>query len=477
MSTTLTINAVDRTSSVVSTSIRKKDNLNERVDSLSFEVTTHAAKTFVPTINQEVTLNEGGTKVFGGVIVAISQTTERKIVRYDITCKDFSQYLDRKMVTERYENQTVYEIIDDLITTYAAADSFTITNVGGATLNIVSIAFNRIPLSECLKKLSKLTNYSWYVDYNKDIHFFSKNTEPAPFSLTDTSKNYIYDSLTITEDLSQIRNSITVEGGTKIGDSRVIYANGDGVIDVFDTIVKFSSEPVVEVGGIAQTVGVDGLNDDADFDCMWSYAEKTIRFTAGNIPAAGTRNIEMTGTPLVPILVKVPSAVSISQYGLYEAIVKEKSIVSNEQAIERAKAELSAYAATINDGSFKTYTAGLRAGQVLNINSSARSKTLSVLIQSVSMQYRDHEGLKPEYTVNFASLRSLGIIDYLLGQLDSDDLRDGESETLLNYLQSAEAIGVTDSMDAPTTTSAPYLYDDEAESVVGAGVYNYSTYE
>jgi len=476
MSTILTINAVDRTSSIVSTSIRKKDNLNERVDSLSFEVTTHAAKTFVPAINQEVTLTEGGTKVFGGVIVAISQTTERKIVRYDITCKDYSQYLDRKMVTERYENETVYEIIDDLITNYAAADSFTVSNVGGASVTVASIAFNRIPLSECLKKLSKLTNFSWYVDYDKDIHFFSKNTEPAPFSITDTSKKYIYDSLVITEDLSQIRNSITVEGGTKIGDERSIFADGDGVIDVFDTVVKFSNQPVIEVGGIPVTVGVDGFNDDADFDCMWSYNEKTIRFTAGNIPAAGTRNIEMIGTPLIPILVRVPSAVSIAQYGLYESIIKDKSIVSNEQAIARAKAELSAYAATINDGSFKTYTTGLRAGQVLNINSTARSKSLSVLIQSVSMQYRDHEGLKPEYSVNFASLRSLGIIDYLLGQLDSDDLRDGESITLLNYIQASENIGVSDTVSAPTVTSAPYKYSNDPETTVNKGRYSYATF-
>jgi len=476
MATILTINAVDRTLSVVSTSIRKRDNLNERVDSLSFEVTTHENKTFVPTINQAVVLTENGTKEFSGVIVSVSQSTERKIVRYKISCKDNSQHLDRKVVTERFENKTLWFIVDYLITTYADAESFTVNNVGGAGLTINSIAFNRIPLSECFKKLSKLTNFSWYVDYDKDIHFFSKNTEPAPFSLTDTSGNYQYDSLTISEDLSQIRNSITVEGGTKIGDERVVYEDGDGVKDTFDTKLKFSNQPVVEVGGVEQTVGIDGLNDDADFDCMWNYNEKYIRFTSGNIPAAGTRNIEMTGTPLIPILVRVPSAVSISQYGLYEAVIKDKSIISNEQAIARAKAELSAYAATINNGSFKTYTSGLRSGQILTINSTQRSKTLTVLIQSVSMAYRDHEGLKPEYSVTFASLRSLGIIDYLLRQLDDDELSEGESETLLNYLQATEELAITDTIGVPETLIAPYVYANDAGTTPNAARYNYSTY-
>lgn len=474
MATILKINTTDRSDNVVSTSIRKKDNLNERVDTLTFKVRTYGAKTFVPEINDDVQLVEDGTTIFGGVIVAISQSTQRKIVEYEITCKDYAQYLDRQIVTERYEDSTLYDIVDDLITNYSTG--FTINNVGGASLNINSVAFNRITLSECFKKLSKLTNYSWYVDYDKDIHFFNKNSEPAPFALTDTSGNYVYDSLKITEDLSQIRNSITVEGGTKIGDERTVYADGDGTKDIFDTVLKFSNEPTVEVGGVAQTVGVDGLNDDASFDCMWNFNEKTIRFTSGNIPASGTNNIEFIGTPLVPILVRVPSAVSIAEYGLYEAVIKDKSIVSNEQAIERAKAELNAYAATINDGSFKTYTSGLRSGQILTINSTARGKTLNVLIQSVSMQYRDHEGLKPEYTVTFASLRSLGIIDYLLGQLDDEELSEGESETLLNYLQADEQISITDTIGTPTTTSPPYKYSNDAETTVNRGRYNYATY-
>ena len=155
------------------------------MDNLEFMVRKYGSVTFVPTIGDEVVITKGGSTLFGGVIMRINETTKAsKIIEYKITCNDYSQYLRKSIVTERYTNTTLFAIIQDLMDNYTTG--FTYDNISG-DLSIESFAFNRITVAECLQKLADALSYSWYVDYDQDLHFFPKNTEVAPFNLTDIS--------------------------------------------------------------------------------------------------------------------------------------------------------------------------------------------------------------------------------------------------------------------------------------------------
>jgi hypothetical protein len=468
MSFTVTIDTVDRTSLVVFNSIRKTDNLNQAVDQLEFDIKKYGATlTYAPSLGDEVVVARDGDTIFGGVIIRITENIEAsKILTYSVECSDYSQYLKRQLVTERYENMTVAAIITSLRTNYTT-DGFTSVNAG-STLVIDSISFNRITVADALEKLAKAISYVWYVDYDKDIHFFPKNTELAPFNLTDSSNNYIYNSLQIVEDLSQIRNSVLVQGGETVAPAtRTEYWSGDATRTHFPLSNKFASLPTVTVGGSPQTVGVEYLDDDASFDCLWNFNEKYLRFTAGNVPGAGTNNIVIEGYYLYPIVVSVPSPSSQVTFGVYEFAITDKSIRSQAEAIARAQAELTSYQNQLYEGQFRTYEDGLRSGQVITITSSQRSKTLSVLIQSVSAKMRDPLGTSMEYTARFATLRSLGIIEYLQDQLRSKEVIVDDEETLLNFYPLTDTVGCSDSLAAPTDTTAPY--------VIGTAVMGYST--
>jgi hypothetical protein len=315
-------------------------------------------------------------------------------------------------------------------------------------------------VADCLQKLADALSYAWYVDYEKDIHFFPKNAETGP-GLSDTSDNFIFDSLEIVEDLTQIRNSVLVQGGEAESDTpRTETFNGDGTKVHFVLANKYASLPTVTVGGVAQTVGVDNLDEDVDYDCMWNFNEKYVRFTSGNTPAAGTNNIEVSGNYLYPIVVRVPAPASIAQFDTYEFAITDKSIKSQGEAIERALAELRSYQATLYEGSFRTYEDGFRAGQTININSAQRGKNVDVLIQSVTAQVRDPEGTQFEYQVRFATLKSIGIIEYLQGQLRSKEVIVDDEETLLNYFVLDDTMTTSDELAAPTTSSPPYKWTD-----------------
>lgn len=477
MSIIVTIGGVDRSSVIDTGSLRIKDKLNNRTNECSFTIKKYGSEGITPSLNDEVVITLDGTKIFGGVISTYDDSVVgQNMLEYEVVCKDYSQYINRRLVNERYENKTVEYIINEILTLYAS--DFTANNLNG-DVTVKSIAFNRITVSEAIEKLAKLLSYSWYIDYDKDIHFFPKNTEVAPFSISDTSNNYIYNSLGLSRDLSQIRNKIFVQGGEEVGSTRDETFDGDGVKKLFRLAYKYSSKPTVVVDGVTQDIGIENLQDEADFDAMWDFNQKYVRFKDTTIPPVGADIVDVEGTPLFPILVEVPNPVSIGEYGVYEYAIKDDTIKSRDEAIDRAIAELDAYAEDISEGSFTTYEKGLRAGLTITVNSALRGINENYLIQSVDFRVITTDPTAEVnyiYRVSLATLKTIGIIDILQKLLLDEDLTEGEQETLLTYLQFTDTLGFSDQIVSITTSNPPYKYSNNEETTPNRGKYGFATY-
>lgn len=470
MALVIEIDGVDKTESIIWNSFSIKNNINNQTDECVFKVRKTTGNTYKPSLGDEVVVEEDGDNIYGGIIVRSVESAEAGgNIIYEIKCADYTQYLKRQLVIERYENETTDDIIQDLVDNYTD-DSITTTNVA-VTKTIASISFNGLTVAECLEKLAESLNAFWYIDEDKDIHFFQKNTELSPFNLTDTSGNYIYNSLKIEDDISQLRNSITIRGGTNPSDTNRIetIVSQDDTQDVFPLGYKFTDLPVIKVNGVAVTVGVENLTEDGTVQSQWSFQEKYIRFTAGNIPEVDDV-ITIEGKIQIPVIVKVQSNSSISEFGLFEYQLKDTSISTNDEAIERAVAELASYSMELNEGEFLTYNRGLRAGQVLNINSTERNKNIDVVIQSVAIKPTSPDGENFVYRVSFATLKTLGIIEYLQKSLKDEEITEDEQETLLKYLMEDESIAFVDEVVDINVTSPPYRYDDEDSR------YNFATW-
>lgn len=457
---TITLDSVDITNLVKKDSVRITDRLNNRTNRLSFTVEKEPGNSYTPPLNKEILVVRDGVTIFSGVTVRCDDEvdgTDTLICK--VSCNDFTQYLNRKLVTERYEDTTINDIVADLLTVYAP--DFTDTNVN-APIPIKSVAFNRITVSECLQKLAELSNYSWYVDYDKDIHFFASNEEPAPFDLTTGGGNHVPETLKISKNIEQLRNTVLVQGGEIATDTRTVKYAGDGDRAEFDTQYKFAAKPTVTVDGTTQSVGLDFNDQDVDFDCMWDFNQKYIRFTPGNIPAApstGVTNVDITGDPLFPIVVKVNDPDSIAEYGVYEFTIRDENISSQQQARDRALSELRAYAATLREGSFQTYRDGLRAGQSIRITDTLRGLDERFLIQKVS--FRELSPSTAQWDVEIASLKTIGIVGVLQKLLTNEELTQNEQETLISYLELQDSVAVADTggLDIETR-SGPYLWDN-----------------
>ena len=427
---TLEIDSVDRTTLVNFGSLVKQDNVNEIVDVVGFTIDYHAGQTFRPEANSAIEIFDGATLIFAG---SISRVTKRNMgvgkIRYFCNCKDKSYDLDRVLYNDSHEDIIVNDLID-LIIAFVNTEtglSFTTNNVD-CDIVITKIAFARVQVSECLQRLSDLTGFSFYIDYEGDIHFFIKNTEVAPFNIADGDGNHITDSLSVTDDFTQIRNRIFIKGAEIEGEERTETYQGDGTRKSFPLANKFASKPTVEVDSVSKTVGIDFLDIEADFDCFWDFTTLSLRFKDSTIP--GAVDVEVTGIPLFVPEFQVEDPISIGEHGVFEFAKTDKSIESREQAVGYAKAQIEAYRNGVIEGEFVTYTGGLRSGQVITVTSTLMNVSEDFLIQSVIFTMITPTEF--EYQIRLATLRTIGIIDFLLGLIRTDErILESEGEVVI----------------------------------------------
>lgn len=472
MAITLTINAVDKSNQIDWQSIEVESVLTKEADSMSFKVKNYGTKTYRPALGDEVILLDGSTKVFGGFIVESDEEVEGIARFYKVVAKDYTQTLDRNLVAKTYTSMTVDDIIADIVATFTTG--FTAVNVD-CTVVIPKIVFNYLTVSQAIQKIAEqVGNYDWYVDYDKDIHFFNNSIVASPFNLTDTSGNYVFGSLIVHDETHQIRNEIIIRGGEITSTtSRTEKFNGDAVKTTFSLASKFATLPTITVGGIPKTVGIDFLQPDASYQVMWNFNEKYIRFTAGNTPASGTNNIEVTGTPLYPLIFRKQDNASVLLYGVYQYLIVDKTIKTIDAASQRADAELFKYASPTKTASFMTHTAGLIPGQTINIQSTIRGINENYKIVQVKTFLRTPTTL--QYIIQLVTADNVGINDILnklLVKNVTDTIEIDANEVIQRYISTVESVTATDTLNAPTKDSPPYTWGVDAN----AGTWNFATW-
>jgi len=471
MNLALEINSVDRTDLIERESIKKSDYLNERVNTLRFRTLKYGSRGFTPEINQTVEMTIDAVKEFGGIITSVDKSIrDGGVIRYNVNCIDYTQLLNRRIVLERYEDKTVAEIITAVIDKYAT--DFTYTNVNCDVL-FDTMAFNRTTVSACLDKLARESGYSWYVDYNKDIHFFPRNENPAPFEITDTNGNYLQNTLEITDDLSQIRNTVFIRGAEERGVVRTEEYVADGEQTNLSLASKFAELPTVTVATVSKTVGVDYVHNEDDYECFWNFEQKYIRFKDATKPTNGQK-VEITGIPLFPIIIRIFSPPSVAEYGTYEFFKEDKTIKSRQEALKYAQAQLEAYKDGVIEGGFATNQSGLRSGQLIRINSSLMGVDETFLIQRVSFSMISKEA--GQWDVKLATLRTVGIIQVLQDLIRYREVREFDPDQLLTYIDILDSCGATDSIDAITTFDTGDYYWADVGIGQQEGFWNLATW-
>jgi hypothetical protein len=223
----ITIGGSTRTSNVRKDSLVIVDELNEAPNTCSF-----SCDGFTPTIGQEVVITLGGTKEFGGHLTRIVQRYEaqnRANVAFECQAVDYTRLLDRRKVTKRYTATSASSIVTDIISSFTTG--FTTAGVVGGLPTIDEIDFTFEDVSRALSRVASLAGGYWYVDYDRDLHFFITEATSTPDDITDVQHTHVHD-IALDTDASQQRTRTLVEGGG--GSLTQEIAPGDTEIRVDD---------------------------------------------------------------------------------------------------------------------------------------------------------------------------------------------------------------------------------------------------
>lgn len=404
---TVRIAGIDRPTYILNRSPDITSTLNAR-DVCRFS-TFDRLGVYRPAIGEEVIVVADSVRLFAGTINTITERVEpgTTLLVCACECVDYNQLCDRHLVARIYEDQTLKEIVEDIVAQDLAGEGITTVNVQTG-LTITKAVFNYRTVTEAFNELADLAGYSWSIDYYKDLHFFGRETNYAPVAITGANaRNF---SVRSTRD--QYRNRQYVRAGYALTSARTESFVGDGTRKSFNLAFPCGKVPsAVTVDAVAKTIGIRVVEKGKDF--YWSKGDTEISQDDGAEALGAAEILAVTYQGQYPLLVDNRNSPEIAARaaveggsGLYEAVQDEPDYDDDSLAIDKGNALLRKYGRISKTITFETDEDGLQAGQLVDITLGGLALSGSYLISQVSI--RDATGL--------------GDLRYRVTALDGEDL-------------------------------------------------------
>lgn len=492
MSYTSAVQVLDGTNDITSlidwTSFSIQMTLTKEKGQCLFDILTPKAPTqptHMPTVGDVIYVNytiNGNTQlIFGGTLVTMEAVIDGGVlVRQKITCMDWGFLFDSKVVKRNYAGMDPQDIVSDLIANFAPS-GFSNLHVQRGNFLVSTIQFNYQQPTKCLESLAKQIGWDWYIDPNKDVHFYFAEGDPgssseislAPFNIDDSSGNIEWGTLDMTVDITNMKNSVYVVGGTY---AKYFILDPDpsasppqlAPVDVYTSVAGTFVYPLaypydestltVTLAGVGQAIGTDQTTDPSEVEVLYNDMGAFIRFTYD--PGSGSQ-IVVQGQARIPILANVQNAASIAQYGELDDAITDSTILSVQEAQERAVADLDMFGDPVYDVKFSTtspLTNQLFIGQQITLNSTILGVSGKVLvIKKITVVARTPFQLEYQVEALGSDIVTFNDIMLTLLQQNLGNTSTPASTVLQVLIPIEETITVADTVTI-TATSGPYVW-------------------
>lgn len=358
-------------------SIQKELNARD-----TFNCTFLVADSWRPLLGEEVVLTWNGVRIFAGTInnkdeqfLAEHQALRRTI---NITCTDWNQILDRRTAVKAYENTFAGAIVRDLIRTHLAVEGITEGTIQDG-LQLTRANWNHEPIATILDELSTDVGFFWFVDYDKRLHFFSREHASAPFSIDEV--NSAVRRARVRESRNNYRNTQILKGWKEVTNLLTERFTGDGEQTTFPLSFPIYQVPTITRNGQPQTVGIRGVETGRQW--YWSKDQNEINQDQTTIgdgadPKLGEVNpaevLEVTYIGTYSGITYQQDAAGVQARkaieggsGIYEAVDVDASLEGGEVVITRGAGMLRRYDLDA-ELSFETDVDGLDIGQLVTVD-------------------------------------------------------------------------------------------------------------
>lgn len=193
-------------------------------DSCSFEFRWPITGALVskPEVGHIVRITIDGTKEFEGPITSIDEQVgaPRGYIKYLIRCADYTRPFGRELVIGKRPKELASARISWLLTNFcdAAFQSMTFVDQNASTdISVDERTYDHEPITSALDELAESTYHNWYVDFDKNLHFYISEGEASPLNTSyvnvlNVDTNLDVSDVRVTDDISQIRNWIIIKG-------------------------------------------------------------------------------------------------------------------------------------------------------------------------------------------------------------------------------------------------------------------------
>jgi len=245
---TFTIDGADFRSYLELSSLEVSEGLEPHGDTCSFEVeipnSLVPGSVDRPTSGNPVVVKIGSVTHFKGTVAEVTENPFNPgVTRYSCTCTDFTRWLDRELIaTERpseLAGTRIRALVDWVSGELEGIFPFGYSHVDNG-YTVGEETYDYVTLSSVLDSLAETCGYHWYVDFDKDIHFYDVgsvgNESPLNTSysntldLDDEAVNLVIGNVILNEDSTQVKNRIFVKGYSE-KDANVRYEEAEAEAD------------------------------------------------------------------------------------------------------------------------------------------------------------------------------------------------------------------------------------------------------
>ena len=311
------------------------------------------------------------TKIFRGIIEDIKYKGKGLDEKLIISGRDYGAILQDIMVSPRvYKNQEVSAIVRSLMIQNTTGTGITTNNVNVTITTLEKITFNIISLFDSLKQLAEISEYYFYIDEDKDLHFIPRDSISS--GLTFDNTNVLTSDFNNTD--KDIFNSVWVYGERQLTGAREIFGAQAGSVYTLDdkpsnVIVIGNPSTVLSPGGILK------VDNPKTGDAKWlvDYNDKQVIITSG---ATAGDNIGWCGSGVTidyqrssPVISIKTDSASQTSYGRKDKRIVDRNILTLDEASARAQSYLDEHKDPVISGTITTRgTISITPGDTAIIN-------------------------------------------------------------------------------------------------------------
>lgn len=299
MSFELLINGVDYTDQFERTSLTINEALQVRGFTMSVTVFTFEQDVSKPLAGQEIIFKKDSVKEFAGRISTVeeAQASGPYAMAYQLQCIDYTVDLDSELLEpDKIPAQSAGDMVRSIVG--RVGKGFTSNNVLDGS-SVTELELNYDTVSAIIQRLADVIEYTWYVDYDRDVNFFYLIDRVAPLSSINLDTDAItYRNAVITESWDQVKNRLVLTGAKAKSSNQFTQTfTGDGGITFFplgyEPWSTESSDITLTVDSVPQTILLDSVagfagdgtgNSGEAFLCIDNWG---VRFPESHAPGSG----------------------------------------------------------------------------------------------------------------------------------------------------------------------------------------------